>query len=122
MEEAINELKSLVTLSAHPAMIASYYDARQDWDSCSDLIATSAPQDSSHFTLSHAIFASSIPFSIKPEPKYEISTDEPTSGSQPPRSLKHPSMSWEEYNQFLRDMIPTIFLMSIRFSDGLKES
>lgn len=118
LEDAIAELKTIVSVATHPSMLGSYFDARQDWNDSPDNVALGETSEASHFTLSQAILVTSIPFSITPEPSYEITTVSLLDGLKP---LAHPTQSWDEYNQHIRKMFPGIFLMSTRFSEKLQE-
>lgn len=120
--DLIEELKRKVGASAHPSFIGTYMDTLNDWRETTDGVALSEPSDSSHMTLSYAILSASIPFSIKPEPQYELKCHDILKVEPMFTTLRHPSASWDEYSQKIRDMIPSLFLMAVRFSEGLRNS
>lgn len=116
----IEELKKKVGPASHPSFLAAYFDASSDWSSCENT-ALSEPTSASHFTLSYTILAASIPFSIKPEPSYDLSSSNIFEKNLV-SPLIHPSSNWDEYNEKIRDMIPTLFLMAVRFAEGLRNT
>ena len=118
-EEAITQLRSNVGLTAHPSMLSSLFDASDDWKEMSDDLILTNPCDASHFTLSMSILAASLPFSIKPEPIYAIEATSFFGGTHKLKPYEHPTESWDEYNLQLRDMVPKLYLLSMRFSKEL---
>ncbi|WP_139349827.1 hypothetical protein [Thioalkalivibrio denitrificans] len=118
-EEAIRELRNGVGLAAHPSMLASLFDASDDWKEMGDDLILANPCDASHFTLSMSILSASLPFSIKPEPYYPIEATSLFGGTRALKPYAHPTESWDEYNLQLRDMVPKLFLLSTRFSNEL---
>jgi hypothetical protein len=69
-----------------------------------------------------SIFATAMPFSIKPELSYEFVASDLRVGSDfwPPEHNE--ALSWADYNQQLRDLLPKLFLMALKFSEGLRLS
>ena len=118
-EEAITQLRKNVGLAAHPSMLASSFDASDDCKEKGDDLILTNPSDASHFTLSMSILAASLPFSIKPEPGYDIEANSLFGGPHELKPYAHPTDSWDEYNFHLRDMVPKLFLLSMRFSNEL---
>lgn len=118
----IEELKKKVGPSSHPSFLAAYFETTSDWAESGDRVALSEPNSSSHFTLSLATLAVSIPFCVKPEPSYGFSYINMFEKNHDISPLKHPHADWEEYSQKVRDMIPTLILMAVRFSEGLRET
>lgn len=118
-EEAITQLRNNVGLTAHPSMLSSLFDASDDWKEMSDDLILTNPCDASHFTLSMSILAASLPFSIKPEPIYDIEATSFFGGTHKLKPYEHPTESWDEYNLQLRDMVPKLYLLSMRFSNEL---
>lgn len=118
-EAAIAQLRKNVGLAAHPSMFASLFDASDDWKEMGDDLILTNPCDASHFTLSMSILAASLPFSIKPEPAYDIEATSLFGGTHELKPYAHPTESWDEYNLQLRDMVPKLFLLSMRFSNEL---
>lgn len=119
-EEAIDQLRTNVGLTAHPSMLASIFDASDDWKEVGDDLILANPCDASHFTLSMSILAASLPFSIKPEPAYDIEATSLFGGAHELKPYAHPTESWDEYNLLLRDIVPKLFLLSMRFSNELR--
>ncbi|HWR30207.1 MAG TPA: hypothetical protein VN631_10280 [Negativicutes bacterium] len=119
LEEAITQLKDIVGLAVHPSMLASSFDASYDWKEMGDDLILTNPCDASHFTLSMSILATSLPFSIKPEPVYDFEASSLLGGPHELKPYAHPTESWDEYNLQLRDMVPKLFLLSMRFSNEL---
>jgi hypothetical protein len=117
----IEELKKKVGLASHPSLLAAYFDASYDFENFENgNIALSEPGIASHLTLSFAILAASIPFSIKPELSYGLSSSN-IFEAHPVSPLIHSSANWNEYNEKIRDMLPTLLFMSVRFSEGLRD-
>lgn len=115
----IEELKRKIGPSSHPSFLSTYFDTSNDSE---DNVALSDTKPSSHFTLSLSILAVSIPFSLKPEPTYDLSCINMFENNQYVPPLNHPNADWDEYSQKVRDMIPTLVLMAVRFTEGLKDS
>lgn len=118
-EEAITQLRNNVGLVAHPSMLASLFDTSEDWKEMGDELILTNPCDASHFTLSMSILAASLPFSITPEPSYNIEATNLFGGTHDMKPYAHPTESWDEYYLQLRDMVPKLFLLSMRFSNEL---
>jgi hypothetical protein len=114
-----DELKSKVGPASHPSSLAAAFDAQQDFAEEGDLLVLGAPHGGSHFTLSHAIVCAAMPFSIKPEPLYGLQTQNFLKIGHPFNCIPFATESWEEYGSHIRDMIPSLFLMAVRFSDKL---
>ncbi|MGZ5056108.1 MAG: hypothetical protein ACXWAT_14365 [Methylobacter sp.] len=116
MEEQIADLKQKLSLVAHPTFLADWHETLTDWNDISNNVVVSNPSKSSHVTLSHAILITIMPFTIIPDPPYDLSTtllrDHRDLVWNP---IPHQTNSWEEYNQLLRNMFPTLFLMAVRF-------
>ncbi|MFN3882147.1 MAG: hypothetical protein ACK4L8_12040 [Nitrincola lacisaponensis] len=118
MDEQIKDLKQKLSLVAHPTFLADYHETLSDWNGQLDNFVIMDPLKSSYFTLSKAIFITVMPFSIFPDPPYNfvsISLRQQDAGWNP---IPHPTESWEDYNQQLRNMFPTLFLIAIRFFEG----
>jgi hypothetical protein len=118
-EEAITQLSKNFGIVAHPSMLAALFDASEDWKEMGDNLILTNPCDASHFTLSMSILVASLPFSIKPEPTYDIETTSLFGRTPELKPYAHPTESWDEYNLQLRDMVPKLFLLSMRFSNEL---
>ncbi|WP_440105492.1 hypothetical protein [Acidovorax sp. BL-A-41-H1] len=116
--EIVGEMKQKMSLSTHPTFLQAFVDAREDWIEPKDGLVLGTPSVSSHFTLSMAIFATAIPFSVIPEPDYGITTvDMLARGPWHPVHTSKPT--WERYNTELRAMIPRLLLAAVRFSELL---
>lgn len=118
-EEAIKKLRNNVGLVSHPSMLASLFDAFEDGNGMKDDMIITNPTDASHFTLSMSILAASLPFSVKPEPSYDIESASLFGGAYKIKPYEYPTESWDEYNLQLRDIVPKLFLLSMRFSNEL---
>ncbi|WP_156933000.1 hypothetical protein [Desulfonatronum lacustre] len=115
MEDQIKDLKQKLSLVAHPTFIADYHETLSDWNGDPETSVIIEPLKSSYFTLSKAIFITTMPFSIFPDPPYNLgsmSLRQQDAGWNP---IPHPTESWEDYNHQLRNMFPSLFLMVIRF-------
>jgi len=122
MDDQIKNLKQKLSLVAHPTFLADCHETLSDWHSQLDTFVIKDPLETSYFTLSKAIFVTIMPFSIIPDPPYDfvsISLRHQETGWNP---IPHPTESWEDYNQQLRNMFPALFLMAIRFFDGFDEA
>jgi hypothetical protein len=119
LKEQMDDMKAKISLSAHPTFLTAYFDSRTDFE-VDEGFALGKPARSSHFTLTTALFAAVLPFAIKPEIGYGLdSVDLRSTPEQwPPVHAKQ--ISWEEYNQALRDLFPGLWLMACRFADGLR--
>lgn len=115
MEDQINDLKQKLSLVAHPTLIADYHETLADWNGQPEASVITKPLNSSYFTLSKAIFVTAMPFSIFPEPPYNLGSISLRKGDAGWNPIPHPTESWEDYNQRLRNMFPSLFLMAIRF-------
>lgn len=116
--KVVREMKTKMSLSTHPTFLQAFVDAREDWLEPKDGLVLGTPSASSHFTLSMAIFATAIPFSVIPEPDYGLTTvDMLTRGPWHPTHSSNPT--WETYNTKLRAMIPRLLLAAVRFSESL---
>ncbi len=117
----IEELKKKISSVSHPSFLAAFFDTLYDWANKENSVALTEPSQSSHFTLSYATLVVSIPFSIKPEPPYGFSCIDMFEKNRDISPLKHPQADWDEYSQKIRDMFPTLIIMAVRFSEGLRE-
>lgn len=115
MEEQIDDLKQKLSLVAHPTFIADYHETLADWNGGLEAGVVTEPLTSSYFTLSKAIFVTAMPFTISPDLPYNFDTISLRKNHAGWNPIPHPTESWEEYNKKLRNMLPSIFLMAIRF-------
>jgi len=122
LDEHISQMKKLLSLVAHPSLLASSFDTMADWHDEKMAVAVGEPTEASHFTLSQSILVASIPFSVFPEPSYELGPNSFPDDQIPIRQIPHSSTSWSEYNQLIRNLMPSIFLLAIRFSNELRKS
>lgn len=118
MDEEMAEMKTKNSFTAHPTNLASYFDGLEDFKN--EHYAINRATKASHFTLSTALFAAAMPFALKPDVPYRIETID----LRRPEVLWPPehseSLSWYEYNLALRDMLPSLWVMAIRFIEGLR--
>lgn len=117
VDDIMANLKRNLGLSAHPSHIASASAAENDWLGAISDGVLGTTSNAAHFTLAQAIFVAAFPFSIKPEPSYALLSHDLSTGL----GLGELPVSWEAYNADLRDMMPKLFLMSIPFSNGLRD-
>lgn len=120
-DEAVTDLKLKVGPVAHPSYFGSSHDARLDFHSSDDdCLIFNGPVNASHFTLSQAIFVAAMPFSLKPESSYQLQTQDFLKVGNPFNCIPHSTDSWEEYSSLVRDMIPSLFVMAVRFIPELR--
>lgn len=115
MEKQINDLKQKLSLVAHPTFIADCHETLADWNDQLDTAVVTKPLVSSYFTLLNAIFITAMPFTIIPDPPYNFDSISLRKDDARWNPIPHPTESWEEYNKYLRNMFPSLFLMAIRF-------
>jgi hypothetical protein len=118
LDAEMEEMKTKNSLTAHPTNLASSFDGLADFKS--EHYAIDRPSTASHFTLSTALFAAAMPFALKPDISYGLmSTD--LRGFDAPWPPEHSqSLSWDEYNLALRDLFPNLWMMALRFVEGLR--
>lgn len=115
--DIVREMKEKMSLSTHPTLLQAFVDAQEDWREPADGLVLGTASTASHFTLSMALYATTIPFSVLPEPDYGITTiDMFTRGPWHPMHTSNPS--WDAYNGKLRAMLPRLLLAAVRFSDS----
>jgi hypothetical protein len=117
-KEAIEELKAKNSLTAHPTNLLSWFDGVEDLRT--ENYAINPPTAASHFTLSHALFAAAMPFAIKPDLPYKLSSIDLRRDQEPWPPIHSKPLSWEEYNKELRDMFPRLWVMAVRFIEELR--
>lgn len=122
MEDEIHDLKQKLSLVAHPTFIADHHETLADWNGDVEMAVATNPLKSSYFTLSKAIFVTAMPFTISPDPPYNLDSISLREGDAAWNPIPHPTESWEEYNQQLRNMLPALFLMAIRFFEGFDKT
>jgi hypothetical protein len=122
MEDQVNDLKQKLSLVAHPTFIADYHETLADWNGHLETAVVTKPLKSSYFTLSKAIFVTAMPFTISPDPPYNLDSISLRKGDAGWDPIPHPTESWEEYNKQLRNMLPALFLMAIRFFEGFDKN
>lgn len=115
MEDQIKDLKQKLSLSAHPTFLVDCHETLADWNGQPETSVIKGPSESSYFTLSKAIFITTMPFSIFPDPPYKLGCISLRQQDAVWNPIPHPAESWEDYNQQLRNMFPSLFLMAIRF-------
>ncbi|MDQ9171723.1 hypothetical protein Q8A64_15015 [Oxalobacteraceae bacterium R-40] len=119
LDATMEDMKVKNSLTAHPTNLASYFDGIADFKS--ESYAIQRPASASHFTLSTALFAATLPFALKPDIPYGFdSLDLRTAEELWPPEHSQP-LTWEQYNQSLRDLFPSLWLMALRFIDGLRD-
>lgn len=118
LDAEMAEMKTKNSLTAHPTNLASYFDGRADFRS--EHYAINRPSTASHFTLSTALFAAAMPFALKPDIPYGLDSLNLRESEVPWPPEHSQPLSWEEYNLALRDMIPSLWLMALRFIEGLR--
>lgn len=116
MDDIMANLKHNLGRSAHPSHIASASAAENDWLGAISGGVLGTTSNAAHFTLAQAIFVAAFPFSVKPEPSYALLSHDLSIGL----GLGDLPVSWETYNADLRDMMAKLFLISIPFSNGLR--
>lgn len=119
LDDALEEMKAKNSLTAHPTNLASYFDGIADFRS--ENYAIERPSSASHFTLSMAIFAATIPFALKPDITYGFDSVDLRAAEVPWPPEHSKPLTWEQYNRSLRDLFPTLWLMALRFVEGLRE-
>lgn len=118
LDAVMEEMKAKNSLTAHPTNLASSFDGLADFKS--ENYAVNRPSTASHFTLSTALFAAVMPFALKPDIPYGFNSVD-LRGTEAPWAPEHSQpLSWEEYNHTLRDMFPSLWLMVLRFVEGLR--
>lgn len=118
LDAEMEEMKTKNSLTAHPTNLASSFDSLADFKS--QHYAIDRPSAASHFTLSTALFAAVMPFALKPDIPYGFDSLD-LRGTEEPWTPEHSqSLSWVEYNLALRDMFPRLWLMALRFVQGLR--
>jgi len=115
MEDQVKDLKKKLSLVAHPTFLADYNETLADWNGQPETSVITEPLKSSYFTLSKAIFVTTMPFSVFPDPPYNLGSISLRQQDVSWNPIPHPTESWEDYNQQLRNMFPSLFLMAIRF-------
>jgi len=114
----VREIKTKMSMSVHPTFFQALVDAREDWLEPSNRLVLGAPSLASHFTLSMALYATAMPFSVIPEPDYGLrSVDMGTRNSWHP--MHSSNLPWDTYNAKLRAMVPRLLLAAVRFSESL---
>ncbi len=121
MEDAIEEMKSKLSLVAHPTFLADYNTTLNDWNRNSDTYVVMPPSEISYFTLVNTILSAIIPFSVIPDPDYGFDLSSLSAKPNAWKPVQHPSESWQEYNQLLRNMFPALFLIALRFIEEFDE-
>lgn len=122
VEDQINDLKQKLSLVAHPTFIADYHETLADWNGHQEMAVVTKPLKSSYFTLSKAIFVTAMPFTISPDLPYNLDSISLRKGEAGWDPIQHPTESWEEYNSHLRNMLPALFLMAIRFFEEFEKT
>ncbi len=119
LDAEMEEMKAKNSLTAHPTNLASYFDGIADFRS--ENYAIERPSSASHFTLSTALFAATMPFALKPDITYEFDSLDLRAVEVPWPPEHSQPLTWEQYNQSLRDLFPSLWLMVLRFVEGLRE-
>lgn len=118
LDAEMEEMKTKNSLTAHPTNLALSFDSLADFKS--EHYAIDRPSTASHFTLSTALFAAVMPFALKPDIPYGFDLVDLRDTEQPWPPEHSQALSWEEYNLALRDMFPRLWLMALRFVQGLR--
>ena len=109
-------------LAAHPSLLGVSYDTMQSIQSPStSSFGSGSTSGASSFTLSSAIFVTTMPFCFLPEIDYKLRTVDMLERG-PFYPANHKASSWEEYCRIVRLMPMSLFLASIQFSNGVSRS
>lgn len=118
--DVINDLKRKLSLVAHPTYLGDYYETLSDWQDATGGSGITKPSKMSYFTLVNSITVTAMPFAIVPDPSYSLETI-PLRSNPMDWIPIHETESWEDYNLKIRNMFPALFLMAIRFFEGLDD-
>lgn len=118
LEPQMSHMKTILSSTSHPSNMIDSFNFESDLES--ELLGVETISNSSHLTLSYAIMCTAMPFSMLPNPDDHFKIDKNYDLNYIPLNAKLNS-SFEYYNE-LKNMLPVLFLMSIKFSNGIKES
>lgn len=115
LDTQISHMKAVLSTTSHPSNMIDGFSFESDLKS--ELLGVETISNGSHFTLTYAIMCASMPFSMLPDPDDKIKIRKNYDMKYLPLNDKLKS-SFEYYSE-LKNMIPILFLMLIKFSNEL---
>jgi hypothetical protein len=113
-------LQEVLGLAAHPSLFASTVETAFDWTQAYNGMFRRSINPASHFTLSNALFISSLPFSLNPKKTFRFTAEDMFSRGGPFGIPHKEETDWQSYSAKIWITVPIMFLGAISFINGLR--